>query len=52
MFYFIFSGLFYEKHLKFIKLNEEFVPFTQKNLTYLLKVSFVSYYYYNYYYYT
>ncbi|KAF4517851.1 hypothetical protein B566_EDAN011776 [Ephemera danica] len=31
------SGLFYEKHLKFIKLNEKFVPFTQKNLTYLLK---------------
>ncbi|KAJ9593982.1 hypothetical protein L9F63_014623 [Diploptera punctata] len=31
------SGHFYEKHLKFIKLNEKFVPFTQRNLTYLLK---------------
>jgi alpha-1,3-mannosyl-glycoprotein beta-1,2-N-acetylglucosaminyltransferase len=34
------NGLFYEKHLKFIKLNEEFVPFTQKNLTYLLKENY------------
>ncbi|XP_023726249.1 alpha-1,3-mannosyl-glycoprotein 2-beta-N-acetylglucosaminyltransferase isoform X2 [Cryptotermes secundus] len=31
------NGHFYEKHLKYIKLNEKFVPFTQKNLTYLLK---------------
>ncbi|XP_063228833.1 alpha-1,3-mannosyl-glycoprotein 2-beta-N-acetylglucosaminyltransferase isoform X2 [Bacillus rossius redtenbacheri] len=31
------NGHFYEKHLKFIKLNEKFVPFTQMNLTYLLK---------------
>ncbi|XP_012289229.1 alpha-1,3-mannosyl-glycoprotein 2-beta-N-acetylglucosaminyltransferase isoform X2 [Orussus abietinus] len=31
------NGLFYEKHLKFIKLNEQFVPFTKMNLTYLLK---------------
>ena len=33
------SGLFYEKHLKFIKLNDKLVPFTRKDLTYLLKVS-------------
>ncbi|XP_043279814.1 alpha-1,3-mannosyl-glycoprotein 2-beta-N-acetylglucosaminyltransferase isoform X2 [Venturia canescens] len=32
------NGLFYEKHLKFIKLNEEFVHFTEMNLTYLLKI--------------
>ncbi|KDR12543.1 alpha-1,3-mannosyl-glycoprotein 2-beta-N-acetylglucosaminyltransferase isoform X2 [Zootermopsis nevadensis] len=31
------NGHFYEKHLKYIKLNEKFVPFTQKNLSYLLK---------------
>ncbi|KAL3285708.1 hypothetical protein HHI36_000238 [Cryptolaemus montrouzieri] len=31
------NGLFFEKHLKFIKLNEDFVPFTKMNLTYLLK---------------
>ncbi|XP_015791896.1 alpha-1,3-mannosyl-glycoprotein 2-beta-N-acetylglucosaminyltransferase [Tetranychus urticae] len=31
------NGLFFEKHLKFIKLNEQFVPFTKYNLTYLLK---------------
>ncbi|XP_069692601.1 alpha-1,3-mannosyl-glycoprotein 2-beta-N-acetylglucosaminyltransferase isoform X1 [Periplaneta americana] len=31
------NGHFYEKHLKYIKLNEKFVPFTQKNLTYLSK---------------
>lgn len=31
------NGLFYEKYLKYIYLNEVFVPFTQKNLTYLLK---------------
>ncbi|XP_023726250.1 alpha-1,3-mannosyl-glycoprotein 2-beta-N-acetylglucosaminyltransferase isoform X3 [Cryptotermes secundus] len=34
------NGHFYEKHLKYIKLNEKFVPFTQKNLTYLLKDDF------------
>ena len=32
-------GQFYEKHLKFIKLNEHYVPFTKKNMTYLRKVS-------------
>ncbi|KAF7403512.1 hypothetical protein HZH68_006306 [Vespula germanica] len=31
------NGLFFEKHLKFIKLNEKSVPFTKMNLTYLLK---------------
>jgi len=34
----VFSGLYFEKHLKFIKLNEKFVPFTKMDLTYLLKV--------------
>lgn len=37
--------MFYEKHLKYIKLNQEYVSFSQLNLTYLLKdhydVSFV-----------
>ncbi|UXI22337.1 phosphatidylinositol-binding clathrin assembly protein LAP [Sarcoptes scabiei] len=31
------NGLFYEKHLKFIQLNEKYVPFTKMNLTYLKK---------------
>lgn len=31
------NGLFYEKHLKFIQLNSKFVPFTQKDLSYLKK---------------
>ncbi|EEB15549.1 alpha-1,3-mannosyl-glycoprotein 2-beta-N-acetylglucosaminyltransferase, putative [Pediculus humanus corporis] len=31
------NGLFYEKHLKYIKLNNQFVSFTKLNLTYLLK---------------
>lgn len=31
------NGMFFEKHLKYIKLNEKFVPFTNMNLTYLLK---------------
>ena len=30
--------MFYERHLKYIKLNTEFVHFTRMNLTYLLKV--------------
>lgn len=38
MVFIIFSGLFFEKHLKYIKLNEQFVPFTKMNLSYLLKV--------------
>lgn len=37
-FLFPFRGLFFEKHLKFIKLNDKFVPFTKKDLTYLQKV--------------
>ncbi|XP_044264077.1 alpha-1,3-mannosyl-glycoprotein 2-beta-N-acetylglucosaminyltransferase [Tribolium madens] len=31
------NGMFFEKHLKYIKLNEKFVPFTKMNLSYLLK---------------
>ncbi|XP_074649408.1 alpha-1,3-mannosyl-glycoprotein 2-beta-N-acetylglucosaminyltransferase-like [Tubulanus polymorphus] len=31
------KGQFYEKHLKFIKLNTQFVPFTKKDLSYLKK---------------
>lgn len=31
------KGMFFDKHLKFIKLNTEFVPWTQKDLSYLLK---------------
>jgi alpha-1,3-mannosyl-glycoprotein beta-1,2-N-acetylglucosaminyltransferase len=31
------SGLFFEKHLKFIKLSESAVQFSKKDLTYLLK---------------
>lgn len=37
VFFLLYSGLFFEKHLKFIKLNEKSVPFTKMNLTYLLK---------------
>lgn len=33
----LFSGLFFEKHLKYIKLSESFVPFSKRDLTYLLK---------------
>lgn len=35
----VFSGLFFDKHLKYIKLSEDFVSFTKMNLTYLQKVS-------------
>lgn len=31
------KGQYYENHLKYIKLNEKFVPFTSKDLSYLLK---------------
>ncbi|XP_071098308.1 alpha-1,3-mannosyl-glycoprotein 2-beta-N-acetylglucosaminyltransferase-like [Haliotis cracherodii] len=31
------KGLYYEKHLKFIKLNQKYVPFTQLDLSYLEK---------------
>lgn len=34
-----YSGLFFEKHLKFIKLSEVFVPFTEMDLSYLSKVN-------------
>ncbi|KAJ8925529.1 hypothetical protein NQ315_009368 [Exocentrus adspersus] len=34
------NGMFFEKHLKYIKLNEEFVPFTKMNLSYLLKENY------------
>ena len=40
------NGMFYERHLKYIKLNTEYVYFTKMNLTYLLKdnydISFVN----------
>lgn len=32
-----FSGLFFEKHLKYIKLSESAVQFSKKDLSYLLK---------------
>jgi len=35
-----YSGTYYMNHLRFIKLNDHFVPFTSLNLTYLLKVCF------------
>merc|ERR1712055_346307 len=31
------NGLFFEKHLKYIYLNDVYVPFTKMDLTYLLK---------------
>lgn len=31
------NGLFFEKHLKYIKLNEQFVPFTKTNLSNLTR---------------
>ncbi|XP_008214375.1 alpha-1,3-mannosyl-glycoprotein 2-beta-N-acetylglucosaminyltransferase [Nasonia vitripennis] len=34
------NGLFYEKHLQFIKLNENFVPFSRMNLTHLIKENY------------
>lgn len=36
------NGMFYEKHLKFIYLNEQKVPFADMNLTYLLKTNYDS----------
>lgn len=35
------SGLFFDKHLKYIKLNEKKVEFTKMDLTYLLKVNMI-----------
>ncbi|XP_060066039.1 alpha-1,3-mannosyl-glycoprotein 2-beta-N-acetylglucosaminyltransferase-like isoform X2 [Ylistrum balloti] len=34
------KGLFYEKHLKYIKLNDQFVEFTKKDLSYLKKENY------------
>ncbi|XP_066142768.1 alpha-1,3-mannosyl-glycoprotein 2-beta-N-acetylglucosaminyltransferase [Euwallacea fornicatus] len=34
------NGMYFEKHLKYIKLNEESVPFSKMNLTYLLKENY------------
>lgn len=34
------NGMYYDKHLKFIHLNDKFVPFTKFNLTYLLKENY------------
>ncbi|XP_008195651.1 alpha-1,3-mannosyl-glycoprotein 2-beta-N-acetylglucosaminyltransferase [Tribolium castaneum] len=34
------NGMFFEKHLKYIKLNEKFVPFTKMNLSYLVKQAY------------
>ncbi|XP_059612919.1 alpha-1,3-mannosyl-glycoprotein 2-beta-N-acetylglucosaminyltransferase [Phlebotomus argentipes] len=34
------NGLFFEKHLKYIKLSENFVPFSKMNLTNLLKSNY------------
>jgi len=34
------NGLFYEKHLKYIVLNNKFVPFTVLDLSYLLKENY------------
>jgi len=31
------NGLFFEKHLKYIQLNNQFYPFTQHNLDYLMR---------------
>jgi len=31
------NGLFYEKHLKYIHLNQEFYPFTKNDLSYLVR---------------
>jgi alpha-1,3-mannosyl-glycoprotein beta-1,2-N-acetylglucosaminyltransferase len=39
-FLFIFSGLFYEKHLKFIELTDQTFPFSKHDLTYLLKENY------------
>lgn len=35
------SGLFFDKHLKYIKLNEKKIEFTKMDLTYLLKVNWI-----------
>ncbi|CAE1303970.1 MGAT1 [Acanthosepion pharaonis] len=40
------KGQFFEKHLKYIKLNTMYVPFTKKDLSYLLKDTTLSIYLY------
>lgn len=35
-----FSGLFFDKHLKYIKLSSTFVKFSEIDLTYLLKENY------------
>ena len=34
------NGLFFEKHLKYIQLNQEFYPFTQHDLSYLVRETY------------
>ncbi|XP_022909734.1 alpha-1,3-mannosyl-glycoprotein 2-beta-N-acetylglucosaminyltransferase [Onthophagus taurus] len=34
------NGMYFDKHLKFIKLNDKFVPFTKMDLSYLLKETY------------
>lgn len=34
------NGMYFDKHLKFIHLNDKFVPFTKLNLTYLLRENY------------
>ncbi|XP_008477431.1 alpha-1,3-mannosyl-glycoprotein 2-beta-N-acetylglucosaminyltransferase [Diaphorina citri] len=34
------NGMYFDKHLKFIHLNDHFVPFTKLNLTYLLRENY------------
>lgn len=34
------NGQYYEDHLKYFSLNEQYVPFTKLNLTYLLKENY------------
>lgn len=41
-FFVYFSGLFFDKYLKYIKLSEQFVDFSKKDLTYLLKDNYDS----------
>ncbi|XP_073981724.1 alpha-1,3-mannosyl-glycoprotein 2-beta-N-acetylglucosaminyltransferase-like [Rhodnius prolixus] len=36
------NGLFYEKHLKYIHLNDKYVEFMERNLSYLLKDNYDS----------
>ena len=38
--FFINSGMFFDKHLKFIKLNEEPIAFSRLDLSYLLQSNY------------